>query len=60
MTKIVRRQNGTILYTVDSEGRQKSVRDGYGHYLGYISEGKTWDAGGRMVADGESPGLLVK
>ncbi len=55
----VRDRSGKILYYTElkSSGRLE-VRDKSGKLLGYCKKGETRDRSGKLVAKGETPGLL--
>lgn len=58
--KEIKDQNGKLLYYTQQSGSRLEVRDASGRLLGYCQNGETRDASGRLVAKGESPGLLYK
>ena len=51
--------SGRVLYTIEDTGKRKFVKNRDGRVIGWISEGKTYNASGKMIAFGESPGLLI-
>lgn len=56
----VRDKSGRLLYYTQKSGNRLEVRDASGRLLGYCQNGETRDASGKLVAKGESPGLLYK
>lgn len=55
----VRDRSGNIIYMINYSGARKVVHDKSGRVLGWVSEGKTYNSSGALVATGDAPGLLV-
>ena len=56
--KEFRDSEGRLLFYSDPSSNRTDVRDAEGKLLGYLENGKTRDAGGRLIAMGEEAAAL--
>lgn len=57
--KIIDENHEVVGYVEESAGGVKTIYDSYHRVLGYVKEGKTYDKNHRIVAYGDSPGMLL-
>lgn len=58
--RVFRDARGRTIYRVVIEESRKRVYDGNDRLLGYCLEDRTVDPSGRLVANGEAPGALLR
>jgi hypothetical protein len=51
--------SGRVRYTINVSGEMKVVRDVGGRTLGFIKNGKTYDAAGKLVSHGEDISAIL-
>ena len=58
--RVFRDARGRLLYRVVDEETRRAVYDGADRLLGFCSGDRTTDPEGRLVANGEAPGALLR
>jgi len=58
--RVFRDALGRVVYRVVTDQGRKSVYDGADRLLGYCSGERTIDVNGRLIANGEAPGALLR
>lgn len=51
--------NGKVKYSITTSGGIKTIKDPSGRVLGFIKNGKTYDAAGRIVSHGEDVSAIL-
>jgi len=58
--RVFRDARGRVVYRVVTEEGRKSVYDRANRLLGYCTGDRTVDVAGRLIANGEAPGALLR
>lgn len=58
--RVFRDARGRTIYRIVVEECRKRVYDGENRLLGYCYEDRTVDPAGRLIANGEAPGALLR
>lgn len=58
--RMFRDARGRLIYRVVAEDARRAVYDGADRLVGYCLDDRTVDPDGRLIANGEAPGALLR